>query len=512
VVVPPNRDSPAGKPSRFRTRADYQARIPVHVVWELTLACDLKCRHCGSRAGKKRVGELTTAECREIIEQLADLGTREITLIGGEAYLRSDWIDLVGAISSHGIYCALQTGARNLTSDRLKQAADAGLQGLGVSIDGLSELHDELRGVRGSYDRAIEALLCATDFGLRTSVNTQIGPQTIAQLRNIMFQLIRAKVTHWQLQLTVAMGNAVENDSLLLQPYQMLDLMPLLADLYHEGMDHGLLMVVGNNIGYFGPYEHFLRGYGDVYPHWSGCGAGNTVIGLESDGTVKGCPSLATSRYKVGNTRDTTLAELWKASPELRLASPRSVQDLWGFCRTCYYARVCRSGCTWTADSLLGRPGNNPYCHYRALTLQSEGLRERIAKKTSADPTPFATGEFEIIVEQQSGDDWVQQDPRQDRDEVDTVSILPIVTLSLPKGDAEDEHVSLTSDGAVPPELAICRACNCFIWDHESTCPHCRADVAAANAVYRRESAVRKDVMESIEKILAGPSDAAQER
>ena len=89
------------QPTRFFTDADRRDYTPVHVVWEITLACDLKCQHCGSRAGRRRPDELTTAECLDLVAQLARLGTREVTLIGGEAYLRRDWVEIVRA--RHGL-------------------------------------------------------------------------------------------------------------------------------------------------------------------------------------------------------------------------------------------------------------------------------------------------------------------------------------------------------------------------------------------------------------------------
>jgi MoaA/NifB/PqqE/SkfB family radical SAM enzyme len=197
---------------------DHHNLVPVHVVWEITLACNLKCQHCGSRAGRPRADELTTAEALDLVDQLAALGTREMTLIGGEAYLRRDWIDIVRRCRDHGMRTAIQTGARNLTDARLDQAVAAGLQGLGVSIDGLPELHDRVRGVPGSYDQAISALRRAKARGLDVSVNTQIGPETPAHLPELMDRIIAAGATHWQIQLTVAMGNAVDNPDLLLQP------------------------------------------------------------------------------------------------------------------------------------------------------------------------------------------------------------------------------------------------------------------------------------------------------
>ena len=102
-----------------------------------------------------------------------------MSLIGGEAFLRSDWTDIVRAIRSKGMACTIQTGGRGLTPARLDAAIDAGLQGIGVSIDGLGALHDEVRGVRGSFASACDLLTRAKARGLRISVNTQIGPRTI---------------------------------------------------------------------------------------------------------------------------------------------------------------------------------------------------------------------------------------------------------------------------------------------------------------------------------------------
>ena len=130
------------RPSRYLSSRDRAAYTPVHAVWEITLACDLKCDHCGSRAGKRRPDELTTAEALDLVRQLARMGTREVTLIGGEAYLRRDWLEIIREVRAQGMDCTMQSGGLNLTDKRIKAAADAGLQGLGISIDGLRDVHD----------------------------------------------------------------------------------------------------------------------------------------------------------------------------------------------------------------------------------------------------------------------------------------------------------------------------------------------------------------------------------
>jgi Y-X(10)_GDL-associated radical SAM protein len=464
--------------------------VPVHVVWEITLACDLKCLHCGSRAGHRRPSELNTGECIEVVEALARLGTREITLIGGEAYLRKDWTEIIRAIRAHGIYCATQTGGRNLTPQRLADAVAAGLNGVGVSLDGLAPLHDKLRGVPGSFVQALDTLKRAREAGLNISVNTQIGAE-------LMDTIIGVGAEQWQIQITVAMGNAVDHPELLLQPYRILELMPLLARLYQEGAERGLLMVVGNNIGYFGPYEHIWRGFGDERVHWTGCSAGQSVLALEADGTVKGCPSLATVGFAGGNVRDLSLERIWKTSKEIHFGRLRSVDDLWGFCRTCYYAEVCRGGCTWTSHSLLGRPGNNPYCHYRALELQRQGLQERVVKIREAAPASFAVGEFELITEHIA-----------DGAMASTSTSLP---QSVQLRDPSDRWES-PSEGRVPPSLEICRACNSYIWPGEVKCPHCGADIEIEAQIYVEDTCRRKALMAKIERALSRvdtvPNDA----
>ena len=214
-----------------------------------------------------------------------------------------------------------------------------------------------------------------------------------------MDHVIEAGAKQWQLQLTVAMGNAVDHPELLLQPYELLELMPTLARLHREGQERGFSVQPGNNIGYFGPYESLWRDRGEGIGHWSGCRAGQNSMGLEADGTIKGCPSLPTRAYTGGNVRDKSIAEIWDKAPEIHFTRDRTIEDLWGFCRSCYYADVCRGGCSWTSHALFGKPGNNPFCHYRALQLAKEGKRERVVKVEDAPGLPFDTGKFELIIE-----------------------------------------------------------------------------------------------------------------
>ena len=385
-------------PVRYAGAEEAANRVPVSIVWEITLACDLACSHCGSRAGRRRRDELSTAEALDLVAQMAELGTRDVGLIGGEAYLRKDWLEIVAAVRAAGMECGLQSGGRNLTEDRLAKAAAAGLQGVGISIDGLREVHDEVRGVPGSYELALAALRNTSRHGMVATVNTQINTRSMSQLRELMDIIIDAGATNWQLAITVAMGNAADHEDLLLQPYQMLDLMPLLAELSLDARERGLFIQPANNIGYFGPYESIIRNVIQDEIHWHGCNAGDTIFGIEADGTIKSCPGLPRV-YAGGNVRDKSLREIWETAEPLAFTRRRTVDDLWGYCHGCYYAEVCMAGCTWTSHALFGRAGNNPMCHYRALEMDKAGLRERLVKVKDATGLPFDHGEFEIVVE-----------------------------------------------------------------------------------------------------------------
>jgi radical SAM protein with 4Fe4S-binding SPASM domain len=375
--------------------SDYEAGRPIYVVWEITLRCDLGCQHCGSRAGHARPDELDTAECLDVVRQMADLGIREVTLIGGEAYLREDWDLIAKSITDHGMACGITTGARFFTPERIDRAVAAGVRSISVSLDGLERTHDAQRGVRGSFAAATQAARRIGATPMRLATNTQVNRLSMPELPALAELLADLGSKAWQLQLTVPMGRAADRPQLLLQPYELTALFPLLAYVKQQRLDPaGIRLFPGNNLGYFGPYEAALRHLGDQGAHWGGCPAGKYSLGLEADGKIKGCPSLPSNTYSGGTTREVSVAVAVERASELSYVKSRTRADLWGHCRTCYYADVCKAGCTWTSQVFMGRPGNNPYCIHRALELERQGLQERFEQIAEAPGIPFDQGRF----------------------------------------------------------------------------------------------------------------------
>ncbi|MEO8706587.1 MAG: radical SAM protein [Kofleriaceae bacterium] len=387
--------------SRDRRRLNVLAAqpVPAYVVWELTLACDHACTHCGSRAGVARDGELTTGEALAVVEQLAALGTRECVLIGGEAYLHDGFLAIVRALHARGIAPALTTGGRGITEVLAGALADAGIAYVSVSVDGLEATHDRMRNLRGSFRSAMAALDQLRAAGIVTAANTNLNRLNHRDLEALYVELAARGIGSWQVQLTAPLGRAADRSELIFQPFDLLDVVPRVAALKQRAHAAGITLTPGNNLGYFGPEETALRsvrpGDGD---HWRGCQAGRFVMGIEAHGAIKGCPSLQPA-YVGGNVRDRSIGEIWRDTPELAALRTRTRDDLWGFCQTCAFAEPCMGGCSFTAHSIAGRPGNNPYCHYRARTLAKQGLRERLVPATRAPGLPFDHGTFAIVVE-----------------------------------------------------------------------------------------------------------------
>jgi nif11-class peptide radical SAM maturase 3 len=373
-----------------------------YAVWEITLKCNLACQHCGSRAGHTRTKELSTAEALDLVKQMAEVGITEVTIIGGEAFLRPDWLEIAQAITKAGMLCGMTTGGYGITLDTAHKMKEAGINVVSVSVDGLEATHDRIRGKQGSWEWAFKTMSHLKQAGIPFGCNTQINRLSAPEFPRIYEHLRDAGIFAWQIQLTVPMGNAADNSEILLQPYELLDVYPMIARVAQRAKREGVQVQPGNNIGYYGPYERLLRG-GDAWSFWQGCSAGLSALGIEADGAIKGCPSLPTTAYTGGNIRDYSLRTIIEETEELRFnlgaGTTKGTEHLWGFCKTCEFAELCRGGCSWTAHVFFDKRGNNPYCHHRALTQQKQGIRERVFLERRADGNPFDNGEFALIEE-----------------------------------------------------------------------------------------------------------------
>jgi radical SAM protein with 4Fe4S-binding SPASM domain len=347
--------------------------VPRIAVWELTLRCNLSCRHCGSRAGRARDDELTLAEALHLADELATMGCRFATLSGGEPLLRSDWPAIAERLIERGITVGLISNGILWTDACAKLAKTLGLETVAFSLDGFRESHEYQRRVPGQWQQVLDAIERCVKHGIRASVVTTVNKRNAGELVDLRKLLAERGVQRWQVQFATPTGNMADHRSLLMEPSDLLDVIPLIAAMCRD--DLLPRVYPGHDVGYYGEHEEALRSHAEPLPVWTGCSAGCSIVGIESNGNIKGCLSLPSAmngvdRFVEGNVRDSSLEAIWNGPSAFAYNREFTTDLLGGFCRTCDYAEVCRGGCTWTTFAEHGPVRDNPYCYYRQQQLK----------------------------------------------------------------------------------------------------------------------------------------------
>lgn len=344
--------------------------VPRVAVWELSLRCNLSCLHCGSRAGKARPDELSLAECLKLADELALLGCRIVTLGGGEPSLRRDWPLIAERLIERGVRVGMISNGLEWTEQHAHTAKVVGLDSVAFSLDGFRESHDHLRHSKGLFDKVLRAFDVSRAHGVRVSAVTTVYQRNLSELEGLRELLAQHGVDRWQIQIGTATGNLSDHPELLIPPEAMLELVPRIAKMCRDGKTPRVFP--SHDIGYFGEPEESLRDPKDPIPFWTGCSAGCSIIGIESNGNIKGCLSLPSAangedRFVEGNVREQSLRDIWSRPGAFAYNREFSVEQLGGFCRTCDYAEVCRGGCTWTSFAQGKLSKDNAYCYWRQL-------------------------------------------------------------------------------------------------------------------------------------------------
>ena len=332
--------------------------LPRSCVWELTLACNAHCIHCGSSAGKRREDELTTEEAIKLIEELADLGCSSITLSGGEPLLRDDWTDLALRITDSGMRLEMITNGL-LIAEQADTIAKARFFAVTVSLDGPSDIHDKLRGTKGGFVKLLEGAKALIKRGVLIGAATQVNRINLNSLQEIHEILVENGFKGWQVQLTMPLGQASGRDDLCIKPEDLLILESALIEIKRRS---ALFIQAADNVGYMSSHEPALRG-GKIGQEsfYRGCTAGMGGVGITSDGSVKGCLSMP-DNFVEGNIRDRSLKEIWNDQKAFAYNRAFSKSELTPPCSSCDFANICRAGCKSFAFATNGKVTCNSYC------------------------------------------------------------------------------------------------------------------------------------------------------
>ena len=144
----------------IRREISYLSPRPIEINLELTHRCNLRCRMCGvwGKKNDHRLPELTLDEYIDLFAQMKRLGVRLVTLAGGEPFIRTDLFDIIAAAKTQGLICNLFSNGTMIDRLKISKLFESRVDKIIISIDGVGPVHDAIRGIPGSFDRAMEAL------------------------------------------------------------------------------------------------------------------------------------------------------------------------------------------------------------------------------------------------------------------------------------------------------------------------------------------------------------------
>jgi radical SAM protein with 4Fe4S-binding SPASM domain len=330
--------------------------FPFLLGWELTLKCNLRCRHCASSAGQERENELSLAEASGIVDQLPDLLVVEVVFTGGEPLLSPLCLPLARRLKDLGILAGAVTNGTLLTKRMLADLKSAGIHALAVSVDGLGPAHDELRQMDGLYERVMSGIGRALDAGFIVTAITAANPRNLHQLDELKGALLARGVRRWQVQPMFALGRSKQNPDLCLTLEDYAELCRF-VERNQSGAD-GMQVYAADGIGYFAEPEISNEG-------WSGCTAGISSCGIMSDGRVKGCLSWP-DELAEGSLMERPFWDLWFDPNVFPGTRAFRADQLSGTCAGCEHGALCRGGCSAISLAMTGRFHADPYC-YRSM-------------------------------------------------------------------------------------------------------------------------------------------------
>jgi mycofactocin radical SAM maturase len=352
----------------------YGLDAPICLTWELTYACNLSCVHCLSSSGRRDPRELSTAECKAVIDELQRMQVFYVNIGGGEPTVRPDFWELVDYATAHHVGVKFSTNGIKITPDVARRLAASDYVDVQISLDGATaDVNDAVRGV-GSYATAVTAMqnLAAAGFkGFKISV--VVTRQNAGQLDDFLAIADRYDA---QLRLTRLRPSGRGAD--------VWDELHPSADqqrgLYDWLMAHGEQVLTGDS------FFH-LAGYGDALPGLNLCGAGRVVCLIDPVGDVYACPFAIHDNFLAGNVRSPGgFQQVWQHS-EL-FAELRSPQT-GGACTSCSAYDSCRGGCM-AAKFFTGLPldGPDPEC----VKGNAESALEAIAASAGSAGSTGSTG------------------------------------------------------------------------------------------------------------------------
>jgi len=317
----------------------------------------MRCIHCGSSAGSARKDELSTEEMINLCKDASTLGCKRIGLLGGEPFLRNDWFDIAQNIKDNGMDFSIVTNGSFADEKIIADLKVLKPHSIAISLDGgTAEIHDSIRKSKGSFKKCLQTFQSLRDADIPTTVVTTVHKMNIKELP-IMREFLLNKGIAWQIQIADSSGRCPEDIHVSRKEFYSIAL--FIASTRNQYSVKELPITGGHCIG----YNSSLLPNVTIPVRWTGCQAGISVLGIESDGSIKGCLSLSPN-FIEGNIRDKSLIEIWNDTNSFAYNRKFKTEHLKDGCKNCKYGKSCKGGCTSASYSSTGKPHCDSYCLY----------------------------------------------------------------------------------------------------------------------------------------------------
>ena len=371
------------------------AKVPPHllqfsaddrplVVWNMTKRCNLKCRHCYSDAAEEAADhELSTAEAKAFIHDLAAMKVPVLLFSGGEPLMREDVFALACFAARQGLRPVLSTNGTLITPAVAKQLRQAGFQYVGVSIDGTAATHDSFRGIPGAFAQAWRGLKHAQAAGLKTGIRFTLYRQNYRELPELLELAAREGIPRFCIYHLVYAGRGKTWADLDLTPGQSREVMEMIIgktlDFKDRAVDMEILTTDNHADGIY--ILHYLRKFQpervgevkDLLKMHGGCSAGQKMANVNHQGYVHACQFW--THRPLGNIREEQFSTLWTGRRDEFLCSLRHKPlHLAGRCGRCVYRDYC-GGCRIRAEVVHGDLwGEDPACYLTDEEIAEESM------------------------------------------------------------------------------------------------------------------------------------------
>ena len=325
------------------------------LFWECTLRCNLACRHCGSDC--KAVAQSPDMPLEDFLHVLDSVNARcephsvFVIVTGGEPLLRPDLEACGRAIYEKGFAWGMVSNGFALTQERFEALLRSGLRSATISLDGLQDSHDWMRGRKLSFERASRAIRMLADkkdfvFDVVTCVNRR----NYAELPRIKEMLTGWGVRTWRLFTVFPMGRAAGDPELQLPPAEFRGLLDFIRATRKEGR----IRASYGCEGFLGNYE------GEVRDSFYSCEAGITAASILADGSISACASIRADYHQGNIYRGDDLMDVW----EKGFRPYRDREWMRGDeCADCRYFKYCLGG----GMHLRGDDGKLLFCHLKRI-------------------------------------------------------------------------------------------------------------------------------------------------